>query len=140
MPHRRKLSARIIQPIRCVLQAECSSQGGSGSGTCASGFGSCCLFFSDTCGGTISRNRTYIRNPGYSSSYSTAGTCTWTLAKSQTNICQIRLDFDESSISQPSNAAGVAGDCSTVDYFRVGFEIIIPGLGNIEVFILVFYL
>jgi hypothetical protein len=62
----------------------------------------------------------HFRNPGYSSSYSTAGTCTWTLAKSATNICQIRLDFDESSISQPSNAAGTAGDCSTVDYFRVG--------------------
>ena len=46
----------------------------------------------------------------------------WTLAKSQTNICQIRLDFDESSISQPSNAAGVAGDCSTVDNFRVGLK------------------
>ena len=31
------------------------------SGTCAQGFGSCCVLYYDTCGGTISNNRTYIR-------------------------------------------------------------------------------
>jgi len=97
----------------CMTASECSGLKGYVSGTCAQGFGGCCVVYHDTCGGTISTNRTYIRNPGYSSSYTTAGTCTWTLAKSASNICMMRLDFDESSIAQPSSA----GACTT-DYFQ----------------------
>ena len=31
------------------------------SGTCASGFGACCVIYTSACGGTISYNTTYIR-------------------------------------------------------------------------------
>merc|ERR1719431_1683852 len=86
----------------CLTGAECSGQGGLVDGSCASGFGSCCLFYVDTCGGTISKNRTYIRNPGYPSSYTTAGTCKWTFTKCSTDVCQIRLDYDEHSTAAPS--------------------------------------
>jgi len=95
----------------CRTASECSGLKGFVSGTCAQGFGACCVLRSDTCGGTISNNRTYLRNPNYPSAYTTAGTCTWTLSKSSTDVCLIRLDFDESSIAQPSTA----GVCT--DYF-----------------------
>ena len=38
-----------------------------------------------TCGSTLSSNTSYIRNPGYPSSYtaSSAGTCTYTIKKAQ---------------------------------------------------------
>jgi len=87
----------------CMTGSECSGQGGKVDGTCASGFGSCCLLYVDTCGGTISTNRTYIRNPGYPSTYTTAGTCTWTFEKCSSNICQIRLDYDQHTTAAPSN-------------------------------------
>jgi len=97
----------------CMTASECSGLKGLVSGSCAQGFGACCVVYHDTCGGTVSNNRTYIRNPGYSSSYTTAGTCTWTLAKCANNICMIRLDFEESSIAQPSTI----GICAT-DHFK----------------------
>ena len=34
---------------------------GQVSGSCAQGFGSCCLVYSDKCGGTLEHNNTYIR-------------------------------------------------------------------------------
>jgi len=97
----------------CMTASECSGLKGYVSGSCAQGFGGCCVLYLDTCGGTISNNRTYIRNPGYSSTYTTAGTCTWTLAKCATNICQMRLDFDVNSVSQPDSK----GICN-IDYFQ----------------------
>ena len=30
-------------------------------GTCANGFGSCCLMYLNTCGGTVNQNCTYIQ-------------------------------------------------------------------------------
>ena len=54
------------------------------------------MISSSTCGSTISTNTTYIRNPGYPSSYtvSSAGTCKYTISKVSDDICQLRLDFE----------------------------------------------
>ena len=41
---------------------------GTASGSCASGFGVCCLV-TVTCGGSTSVNGTYFQNPGYPSTY-----------------------------------------------------------------------
>ena len=100
------------------------------SGSCAQGFGGCCVLYLDTCGGTISNNRTYIRLVVFSYIFPKvnnslqksrillhlphAGACTWTLAKCATNICQMRLDFDVNSVSQPDSK----GICN-IDYFQV---------------------
>ena len=40
---------------------ECSELGGSSAGSCASGFGVCCLFATSTCGSTVSHNCSYVR-------------------------------------------------------------------------------
>ena len=116
----------------CYTSAECSSKGGTASGTCAQGFGVCCTskfkdkktywflygpdiwcttnctcsFTNDywwnfhlilhglvcltSCGQTATVNNTYWANPGYSSTYSTAGQCSLTVKKCASNICQIR--------------------------------------------------
>lgn len=81
----------------CYSATECTDKKGTKSGNCASGFGVCCTFLynvlTDT---TISENRTYIQNPLYPSTETAgAGTSvTYTLNRMQTDICQIRLDFD----------------------------------------------
>ena len=94
----------------CFTSSECSSKGGGSDGSCAAGFGVCCVISSSTCGSTISTNTTYIRNPGYPSSYtvSSAGTCKYTINKVSDDICQLRLDFQTfSGLVTGSDA----GDC-----------------------------
>merc|ERR1719410_2560411 len=80
----------------CFTSSECSSKSGTAEGSCAAGFGVCCVISTSTCGSTVSTNNTYIRNPGYPSSWtpSTTGTCTNTIKKMSDDICQLRLDFE----------------------------------------------
>lgn len=76
-------------------------------GNCASGFGVCCVFSSSTCGSTISENCTYITNPGYPNTYSTTGSCEFTVEKSSSEICQLRLDFITLALNiMPTNTIG----------------------------------
>merc|ERR1719430_54797 len=83
----------------CYTATECSAAGGSADGNCAAGFGVCCLITTNSCGSTISTNTSYIRNPNYPSSYtpSSTGSCTFTINKSTSDICQLRIDFQTMS-------------------------------------------
>jgi len=102
----------------CLTAPECSARSGVVSGTCASGFGGCCLLYNRLCGGTLEYNNTYILNPGYSDYYTTSGTCEWTVTKSRTDICFIRFDFDELTTAAPdSTTTASLGKCTT-DYFQ----------------------
>jgi hypothetical protein len=91
----------------CYSATECSTKKGTKSGNCASGFGVCCVFVSKTgATATIKENRTYIRNPLYPAVETATPTSsiTWTLNKMQSDICQIRLDFDNFVIGGPANS------------------------------------
>ena len=88
----------------CYTEAECGSRGGSSGGSCASGFGVCCIskgasnralvrvqkyiasYVSVTldCGETSSENCTY-----FESSSPTAGTCKVDICPCSDNICQV---------------------------------------------------
>jgi len=78
----------------CFSSSECSSKSGTATGNCAAGFGVCCVFSSSTCGSTISENCTYLVNPGFPNTYSTTGSCDFTVDKSSDDICQLRLEFN----------------------------------------------
>merc|ERR1712080_23425 len=77
----------------CLATSECTDKGGTASGNCASGFGVCCVFSTSTCASSLSENCSYVTNPGYPNTYSTTGTCKYTINKCASDICQIRLDF-----------------------------------------------
>ena len=79
----------------CYTSSECNSRSGTSSGTCAAGFGVCCVITTSTCGATVSTNITYIRNPGYPSSITptSTGSCTTTIRKVSDNICQLRKAY-----------------------------------------------
>jgi len=81
----------------CYTQSECTSFGGTASGTCASGFGVCCLF-SAKCGASTQLNNTY-----FESTDSDSSPCSLTVCRATDQICQIRMDFDTFDIDQPSN-------------------------------------
>jgi len=95
----------------CITAEECTDQGGTASGNCASGFGVCC-FTTITEAGTITNNVTYIQNEGFPTAV--LGTAPVTAAtrafavQGGENICQVRFDFEAATVfEQP--AAGVCG-------------------------------
>merc|ERR1711997_646715 len=94
----------------CYTSSECTTKSGLASGSCAAGFGVCCVISTSTCGSTVSTNNTYIRNPGYPSSYTptSTGTCTVTIKKVSDDVCQLRLDFQALSLA----TAAATGLCS----------------------------
>merc|ERR1712080_711263 len=83
----------------CMTSSECTSNGGTSDGNCAAGIGVCCIISTSTCSTTVSTNTTYIRNPGYPSTYtpSNTGTCIFTVSKVSADVCQLRLDFQTMS-------------------------------------------
>jgi len=98
----------------CLTSSECSTNGGSSDGNCAAGFGVCCIIYTSTCSATVSTNTTYIRNPGYPSTYtpSSTGTCVFTISKVSSEVCQLRLDFETMS-GYVTTTAGACTDSFT---------------------------
>jgi len=111
----------------CYTASECSSKGGSSSGSCASSFGVCCVFEMSCGGGSVSENSTYFT----SSDRTLGAACSLTICKLQSDVCQLRLDFESFALNNPvtvttnSNLAAAAagifsnlGACA-VDTFTV---------------------
>merc|ERR1719483_982649 len=73
----------------CYTAEECSTKGGTNDGTCASGFGVCCIFALG-CGGSASENQTYLVQ---SSVTTLTSPCTYTICPCSSSICRIRFDF-----------------------------------------------
>merc|ERR1719418_418721 len=84
----------------CYTSEECSNKGGTSSGSCASGFGVCCVF-TLSCGGSASENQTYLVQ---SSVTTLTSPCKYTICPATSNICRIRFDFTTLVL-----AAAVAG-------------------------------
>jgi hypothetical protein len=93
----------------CFTESECTNKGGSTDGNCAQGFGTCCIFSSSTCGTTATQNKTYVTNPSYPSTYSTSGSCTFTVTPVSSDICQMRLDFSNFDLTE-STSTGACTD------------------------------
>jgi len=108
----------------CFSSSECTSKGGSMDGSCASGFGVCCVFTVNTCGATVTNNCTYIQNPAYPSSES-SGSCSFSVQPLNSDICQLRLDFDNFDLTETSTNVGTCVDTfdvtsgSSRDYFSL---------------------
>merc|ERR1711971_448202 len=96
----------------CFTASECSSKGGSIDGNCVAGFGVCCTFTLSTCGTVVSQNITYITNPSYPTSYTTTGTCAFSVTPLSSEICQLRLDFTNFDIVETT--VGVCTDSLTI--------------------------
>merc|ERR1712045_43730 len=95
----------------CITSSECSSRGGSTQGSCAAGFGVCCIFTYSESGSVISQNLSYITNPSYPSNYaptSTPTTLTYDIQKSSCDVCRIRLDYEVFQLTTPFTGPGVA--------------------------------
>merc|ERR1712008_634624 len=92
--------ARIGQ---CFTAEECTAKGGTASGGCAMGFGTCCLFTQSECGVQVDNNCTHIQNVGFPTALTgTAATalpnCNYQINKAQEDVCSLRLDFLTSTL------------------------------------------
>jgi len=98
----------------CYTSSECSSLGGTASGTCASSFGVCCVF-SIACGGSSSANNSYAVISSYSTS-TDSDPCTYTFCPTNTDVCKLRIDFDTMVLTAPDeiSSPGVVTDTFTV--------------------------
>ncbi|KAH9497009.1 uncharacterized protein LOC124494186 [Dermatophagoides farinae] len=96
----------------CLYESECLNRKGAVIGRCANGFAACCSF-KFTCGGETNQNETFFVNKQYPGYENETNTCQVTIKKLE-NICQLRLDFEEFSMSQPDEN----GFCTT-DSFMV---------------------
>ena len=103
----------------CYTTSECTTLGGTASGTCASSFGVCCVF-SIACGASTSANNSYAIINSYSTS-TDADPCLYTFCPVSSSICKLRIDFDTMVLSPPSGISSPAvaadsitiGDCNT---------------------------
>jgi len=111
----------------CYTANECQAKGGSTGGTCASGFGVCCVF-ERSCGAAISENNTYFT----SSSLSAGSSCSLKVCKCSTTVCQLRLDFETFILANPVTVTDASND-GTLDTNRLGncdtdsFQVTVPG-------------
>merc|ERR1719382_2050422 len=112
----------------CYTAEECSDRDGVATGSCADGFGVCCVI-SLTCGGTTSENCTYLTLAATAAVASTQ--CTYTICPASSTVSRIRLDLTMFNIAAPfaiatdgstdideSASTGAVGQC-TVDTFQV---------------------
>ena len=100
----------------CYTSSECSTLGGTASGTCASSFGVCCVF-SIACGGSSSANNSYAVISSYSTS-TDKDPCTYTFCPTNTDVCKLRIDFDTMVLTAPATVTSATaavsitvGDC-----------------------------
>merc|ERR1712098_53269 len=88
----------------CLTSDECTTVGGSGDGTCASGV---CCSVTQTCGETTSTNNTYLSQ----SATKVANVCTYTICPTSTDICQFRIDFEKFVMADASSTTFTKGTC-----------------------------
>jgi len=109
----------------CFTKQECEDQGGTESGSCADGFGTCCTVVLEE-GGSSSLNQSYMVQA--SSTSLAAGQMTYTICPCSNDICRIRFDFTQFMLTGPFGGtagavadgatAAAVGDCLT-DTFRI---------------------
>merc|ERR1712029_144217 len=104
----------------CYTAEECSNKGGTNAGSCADGYGVCCVV-SLSCGETSTSNNSYLILSSTTSPQMPE--CAYKLCPSSPDVCRIRLDFTTFDIGDPqtgtagstttTTAGGAIGHCTT---------------------------
>jgi len=118
----------------CVTSSECLDRGGSAKGNCAAGFGVCCVQIIDEDSNTdVNYNDTYLQNPDYPSSYGDEGSITYKVNKLNSDICFLRLDFEQFDVIGIALAVAAGPTCAGVDHLEItGVDLAIPAIcGNL---------
>jgi len=90
----------------CFTAEECSNLSGTNEGSCASGFGVCCVL-ALACGGSSSTNNTYIVQ---TATTAVSSPCTQKICPCSTDICRIRYDFTTFVVASMQTGTAAAAD------------------------------
>lgn len=100
----------------CFTEAECETAGGKKDGTCADGFGVCCVT-KLTVGQTTSLNQSYIVQTSSDLSSTggidSTGRYEYTICPCNGEICRVRFDLTKFDLAGPFSNKGTQGDAST---------------------------
>ncbi|KAF9423559.1 hypothetical protein HW555_001114 [Spodoptera exigua] len=88
----------------CLPESECIDSGGSTMGTCADGYGTCCVT-QFLCDGRSDADSGWFTNPGFPSPSTDRLSCTFILDKTSEDITQIRLDFNNFELLPPTDGS-----------------------------------
>jgi len=99
------ISGSATQNGTCYTAEECSSRDGVASGTCADGYGVCCII-TISCGSTSAENCTYLSQtasnaPNVDSSPDDSRACTYKICPRDSSIRRIRFDLTTFAIAGP---------------------------------------
>jgi len=92
----------------CYTSGECDNIGGSSEGTCADGFGVCCIV-TITTGESLSTNNSYISIPSGIAS----GSHHYTVCPCSDDICRIKFDFTSFTLAGPITDQGTVVTADT---------------------------
>ncbi|XP_075531423.1 uncharacterized protein LOC142564335 [Dermacentor variabilis] len=98
----------------CVLAKQCLKDGGVSLGRCSDGKTICChrpeQETSVRCGSVVTDDEVVFRSPEYPHQQAVFGQCQVTV-HAREEVCQLRLDFSEFSLSPPETCGPRAGHC-----------------------------
>jgi len=99
------ISGSANQNGTCYTAEECTSRDGVASGTCADGYGVCCII-TISCGSTSAENCTYLSQtasnaPNVDSSPDDSRACTYKICPRDSSIRRIRFDLTTFAIAGP---------------------------------------
>ena len=88
----------------CYSEQDCQNRGGIKAGSCANGFGFCCVFIA-TIGpdNDVTQNGTYVVAPEQISDTNCGNLCVTIIRKCSTDVCALRLDFVAFNTLGPAN-------------------------------------
>jgi len=99
----------------CYTSEECSSRDGVASGSCAEGYGVCCII-TVACGGTTSENCTYLSqiatNTPSVDSTDLDRQCSYSICPLSKTVSRIRLDLTEFTIAGPGAPDPMDGEAA----------------------------
>jgi len=111
----------------CYTKEECTDRKGTASGSCADGFGVCCVITLG-CGGKSSENNTYFVKASFTTA--TVSSCPFTICPSSSSVCRIKLSFTTFTLASENQASAAAtvddsiGDCTSDSFTAPGAPII----------------
>jgi len=104
------ISGSANQNGTCYTAEECTSRDGVASGTCADGYGVCCII-TISCGSTSAENCTYLsqsasNSPNVDASPDDSRACTYKICPRDSSIRRIRFDLTTFAIAGPVGIVG----------------------------------
>jgi len=102
----------------CYTAEECESRDGTASGSCAEGYGVCCII-TVACGGTTAENCTYLQQEASNSprvdSEDLDRQCTYQICPQTTSVNRIRLELRTFTIAPPGVPTALDGKALLTD-------------------------